>query len=44
MKVLLVAYLIISIVCAFEKRWPFALYWFSAALITISVLWVGKWK
>lgn len=39
MKCLLVVYFVICVACLFEKNWPKALYWFSAAMITTSVLW-----
>lgn len=42
MRGLLVAYLVIMTTCLFEKNWPRALYWLSAAMITTSVLWGMK--
>jgi len=42
MKSLLIVYLIISIVCIFERNYPKALYWTSAGMITFSVLWGMK--
>ena len=42
MKSLLVVYFIISVVCIFERNYPKALYWTSAGMITLSVLWGMK--
>ncbi len=39
MRCLLVVYLIIAVTCIFEKNYPKALYWTSAGMITLSVLW-----
>jgi len=41
MLILLGAYIIVSITSLFEQNWPRALYFFSAGLITISVLLMG---
>lgn len=32
-------YFICAVICLAEKNWPRALYWFSAGLLTIAVLW-----
>ena len=42
MKVLVVAYVLVSIVCLFERNYPKALYWASAGAITFSVMWGMK--
>ena len=42
MKGLVVIYSIIAITCIAEKNYPKAMYWVSAACITISVLWGMK--
>jgi len=42
MKCLIGAYITIMITCLIEKNYPRALYWFSAGLITTSVLWGMK--
>jgi len=42
MKGLLVTYFIISCVCLYEKNYPKALYWTSAGMITLSVMWGMK--
>ena len=42
MKCLIVAYCSIMIACLFEKNYPKALYWASACMITVSVLWGMK--
>ena len=42
MKCLIRAYITIMITCLVEKNYPRALYWFSAGLITTSVLWGMK--
>jgi uncharacterized membrane protein len=39
---LTVVYVVIAIVCLFEKKFPFALYWLGATLIQISLLWGFK--
>lgn len=39
MKAFLVQYFICAVVCVFEKNYPRAFYWFSAGLLTISILW-----
>lgn len=39
-KALLVQYIIIAIVYLFEGNKPKALYWISAGLLTISILWM----
>jgi len=41
-KGLLVVYVIISLVCIFERNYPKALYWVSAGMITFSVMWGMK--
>lgn len=38
MKGLLVFYAVIAAVCLYERNYPKALYWFSAGMITASVL------
>jgi|GEM_PF-1704732 len=42
MKCLLVVYVIIGVVCLAEHNYPKALYWASAGMITLSVLWGMK--
>ena len=42
MQSLLGYYIIIGVVCIFEKNYPKALYWFSAGLLTVSILWGMK--
>ena len=42
MKCLLGVYFIIAITCITEKNYPKALYWTSAGMITLSVLWGMK--
>ena len=42
MKMLLVTYFVISVVCLYERNYPRALYWVSAGMITFSVLWGMK--
>lgn len=39
MKVLLLEYMVIMVVCLFERNGPRTLYWFGAVLLQISVLW-----
>ena len=39
MRCLVGVYLCIMTTCLFEHNWPKALYWFSACMITVSVLW-----
>lgn len=36
---LLGIYLIIMVVCMFEKNYARALYWFGASILQISILW-----
>lgn len=38
----LLQYIICAGVCVFEKNYPRAMYWASAGLLTISVLWGMK--
>lgn len=42
--VLIVEYLIIAVVAAFERppRWPLVLYYVAAAMISLAVLWMRK--
>ncbi len=40
MQALIVAYVVIACVFAFEGNWPKVLYWLSAGSITLSVLWM----
>lgn len=42
MKLLFIIYIFVSIVCVFEKNYPRALYWISAAFLTFSILWGMK--
>ena len=42
MKGLLVFYIFVCAVCICEKNYPRALYWFSAGLLTFSILWGMK--
>lgn len=39
MRILIIEYVIIGGVCLFERDYPKALYWWSAGLISFSVLW-----
>ncbi len=41
-KLWIVAYLITVAFSLWERRWPWALYYFSAALIPVAVLWMGE--
>jgi len=41
MLFLLVVYITTAIVSGLEKNWPRMLYWISAGMITISVIWMG---
>ena len=38
MKGLLAEYLVILLVCLYERNWTWALYWAGAAILMISVL------
>jgi hypothetical protein len=38
-KILLIEYIIIMVVCVFEKNWARVLYWFGASLLQVSILW-----
>ena len=40
MKGLLLFYLILAGVFLYEGNWPKALYWWSAATITMAILWM----
>ena len=40
MQGLIVFYVVLACVFAWENNWPKVLYWCSAGLITISVLWM----
>jgi hypothetical protein len=40
MRGLLVFYLILAAVFAYELNWAKSLYWVSAGLLTLSVLWM----
>ena len=42
MRSLIVVYSIICLTCIVEKNYPKALYWASACMITVSVLWGMK--
>ena len=42
MKALLVAYVIITAACIYERDWPKMLYWVSACGITTAILWGMK--
>jgi len=42
MIALLVQYLGIVVVSCWERQWPRALYFLSAAGITVAVLWMGR--
>ena len=42
LKVLIVEYIVIGGVCVLEHNYPKALYWLSAGLISVSVLWGMK--
>ena len=37
---LIVVYVVLAVIFAFEGNWPRVLYWVSAGLITTSVLWM----
>jgi len=39
MKILIVVYFCIFVMCVFEKNYPRALYWASAAMLTVSIIW-----
>ena len=41
-KAWIVAYLVTVVFAVAERRWPWALYYFAAALISVAVLWMGK--
>ena len=38
---LIAVYVVLAVVCAFEKRWPVCLYWTGAAIVTGGVLWMA---
>jgi len=38
-KLLLVEYLVIAVVCIFEGNWPRVTYWISASGLQIAILW-----
>ena len=40
-RVLIVEYLAIAVVSAFERKWPWTLYYVAAALISVAVIWMG---
>jgi len=40
--ILIVAYLIIGITAMLEHKYPWALYWISAGLLNVAVLWGMK--
>ncbi len=42
MQFLVVAYTAICLTCLWERNYPKALYWASACMITVSVLWGMK--
>jgi hypothetical protein len=42
MQILILVYIIIMIVSLVEKNWPRALYWGSAALLSVAVLAMQK--
>jgi len=42
MKLLLAEYIVIALVYCWESNYPKALYWFSAGLLNISLLWGMK--
>jgi len=37
----ILAYLVTAAVAAYERRWPWCLYYLAAALISVAVLWMG---
>lgn len=41
-KLWIVAYLLTVGFALWEHRWPWALYYFAAALISVAVLWMGE--
>jgi len=41
-KCLLIEYLGIAVVCAFEHKWPMMLYWVSAGGLQVAILWGMK--
>lgn len=42
MRSFMIQYFVCAAVCVCEKNYPRALYWMSAGLLTISVLWGMK--
>lgn len=40
-KLLIIEYLVIAVVSACEKRWPWVLYFVAAAAISVAVMWMG---
>lgn len=42
MKGLVVFYVLVTITCLLEKKYPWALYWACAAGITTSVIWMKQ--
>lgn len=41
-KILLIEYVIIMVVCIFERNWPKSLYFGGACILQVSVLWGMK--
>jgi len=41
-KLLLVQYAIITVVCVYECNWPRVIYWVGAGLIQVGILWGMK--
>jgi len=42
MKILIVEYIIVGIVCLLERDYPTALYWGGATMLTSSIVWGMK--
>jgi len=41
-KALLVEYIVIMIVCLYERNYPRVLYWIGASLLQVGILWGMK--
>lgn len=41
-KGLLIVYLIILVVAAFERDWKLAMYWAGASILQVSVIWMRQ--
>jgi len=40
-RLLIAEYIVIAIVAACERRWPWSMYYVCAAGISVAVLWMG---